>query len=147
MNAAIHIDVTQAAFDAGVEIARLGAAGGVASFIGHVRGDDGVAVLHLDHHPVMTGAALRALAETAGSRWPLSAVSIIHRVGPLPVGAPIVFVGVASDHRAAALDACAFLIDRLKTDVPLWKREDMADGQQRWVEQRCGDLDRAADWN
>lgn len=133
-------------FDPGRELAALAGAGAVASFIGHVRSDDGVAVLRLDYHPVMAAQALSALANLAGERWPLSGVTILHRVGALSVGDRIVFVAVASAHRTAALEACAFCIDRLKTDVPLWKCETLADGARRWVDPRDIDMARAARW-
>jgi molybdopterin synthase catalytic subunit len=133
-------------FDPGAELAAMGAHGAMASFIGHVRHDDGVTELWLDHHPAMTGAALEQLAEGATQRWPLAAVTIVHRVGALAAGERIVLVAAASAHREAALAACAFLIDRLKTDVPLWKRETLADGSTRWVEPRDGDAARAEGW-
>ena len=133
-------------FDPGAELAALGPHGAVASFIGHVRPDDGVETLFLEHHPAMTQTALEALAASAMQRWPLAAVTLIHRVGALVAGDRIVLVATASPHRAAALDSCAFLIDRLKTDVPLWKKEALADGSQRWVEPRDGDAARAEGW-
>jgi molybdopterin synthase catalytic subunit len=142
----IRVGVQTGDFDPGAELAALGPHGAVASFIGHVRADDGVTTLFLEHHPAMTQAALESLAETARQRWPLAATTLIHRVGALAAGERIVFVAAASPHRAAALEACAFLIDRLKTDVPLWKKEMLADGSQRWVEPRDGDAERAEGW-
>jgi molybdopterin synthase catalytic subunit len=70
-------------FDVGAELAALGAsgAGGVASFVGHVRGDDGLICLTLEHYPAMTLASLEALSREAEARWPLSGVTILHRVG------------------------------------------------------------------
>lgn len=118
-------------------------AGAVASFTGLVRGDDGVSVLELEHYPGATEAALEALAVEARARWSLIAVEIIHRVGPMVPGDRVVFVGTAAAHRGAALDACAFLIDRLKTDAPFWKRE-LRGSDARWVEPRASD-DSAAD--
>ena len=136
-------------FDTGAELARLGSsgAGGVASFIGHVRGDGGLITLTLEHYPAMTQAALEALADVALARWDLCGLTLIHRVGAMVPGDAIVLVATASAHRAAALEACAFLIDRLKTDVMLWKRETFADGLVRWVEPREGDQDRAERWD
>jgi molybdopterin synthase catalytic subunit len=58
-----------------------------------------------------------------------------------------VLVIASSPHRAEALSATGFMIDRLKTDVPLWKRESFADGRAEWVEQRAADHARVADWN
>lgn len=141
------IRVGPADFDPGAEIAALGEAGAVASFIGQVRGGGGLVALTLEHYPAMTDAALNVIAGEALSRWDLSAVRIVHRTGRLPPGARIVFVGVAAPHRAAALEACAFLIDALKTRAPFWKREEFADGSGRWVEAREGDEAAAARWD
>jgi molybdopterin synthase catalytic subunit len=135
-------------FDPGVELARLEALGGgaVASFTGLVRGDGGLIRLTLDHYPGMTEAALKTLCDQANVRWSLVGVTIIHRVGPLAPGDRIVFVGTSSAHRAAALEACSFLIDRLKTDAPFWKKEDFEDGREHWVDSRSSDGDSAARW-
>jgi molybdopterin synthase catalytic subunit len=121
--------------------------GATASFVGRVRADDGVTELFLEHHPVMTTAALEGLVTTAQARWTLDAVTLIHRVGAMVPGETIVLVLASSAHREAALAATAFLIDRLKTDVPLWKRETLVDGAQRWVESRANDDARAAAWD
>ncbi len=119
--------------------------GAVASFTGLVRGDDGVTVLELEHYPGATEAALNALAAQATARWGLLAAHIVHRVGRMVPGDRVVFVATAAAHRGPALDACAFLIDRLKTDAPFWKREERG-GDVRWVEPRDGDTDAAARW-
>jgi molybdopterin synthase catalytic subunit len=141
--AMIRILVTTDAIDIAAEQVFLEQGGAVATFTGLVRADDGVATLELEHYPGATEAALLRLAEQAVSRWSLSAATIVHRVGPMQPGERIVFTGTASAHRAAALEACAFLIDRLKTDAPFWKREVVA-GEGRWVEARESD-DHAAD--
>ena len=144
----IHIRLQAEPFDAGVELARLETlgGGGVASFTGIVRGDDGLTELLLEHHPGMTLTMMQALAGDAAQRWDLLGVVVIHRHGPLAPGAPIVFVATAARHRGAALEACASLIDRLKTQAPFWKRETLADGSQRWVEPRASDDEAAARW-
>lgn len=134
------IDLAEAL--AGVE---GGGAGAVASFTGLVRSDDGVTVLELEHYPGGTERALTDLAVEATERWELSAVRIIHRVGPMVPGDRVVFVAAAATHRAAALKACAFLIDRLKTDAPFWKREQRGD-VSRWVDARDSDDAAAARW-
>ncbi len=141
------IRVQTADFDPATELARLEAldVGAVASFTGLVRGDDGVAALTLEHYPGMTEKVLRALGDEAASRWALAGVSLIHRVGRLGRGARIVFVGTASAHRADALESCAFLIDRLKTDAPFWKSEEVG-GAPRWVAARDGDQEAADRW-
>jgi molybdopterin synthase catalytic subunit len=143
----IRIAVSDAPIDIAAELERVEVAdaGGIASFTGRVRRDDGVAALTLEHYPGMTEAALRAVAETAAARWSLAAVTIVHRVGRMAPGDRIVFVAAAAAHRQAALAACAYCIDRLKTDAPFWKREATADGD-RWVEAREADRARADDW-
>lgn len=127
-------------------LSRLGG-GAIASFVGQVRGDDGVTAIRLDHYPAMTQTALQALVDQAKARWPLLAVRLVHRVGVIALGEPIVFVGTMSDHRHAALESCAFLIDRLKTDAPFWKKEFLAGGEARWVAERSGDTAAASRWS
>jgi molybdopterin synthase catalytic subunit len=135
-------------FDAGTELdrLRLDGVGGIASFVGIVRGGDGLVSMTLDHYPAMTHRALYLLAEQAVARWGLEAVTIVHRVGTLVPGDRIVFVGTAAAHRAAALESCEFLIDALKTRAPFWKNETYVDGRSVWVEARGSDDDAAARW-
>lgn len=142
------IRILTGGFDPGAELARLEAleAGAVASFTGLVRQDDGVEALTLEHYPGMTEKALEALAQAAEARWQLAGVIVIHRVGRLEAGARIVFVGTASCHRHDALEACTFLIDRLKTDAPFWKQEHLR-GSDRWVAGRDSDEAAAARWD
>ena len=138
----IRVLVTEAAIDDALERAGGGA---VASFTGLVRDDSGVEELFLEHYPGATEKALSDLAAEAENRWSLAAAIVIHRVGAMKPGERIVFVGTTSAHRAAALEACAFLIDRLKTDAPFWKRETR--GQDaRWVGERDSDRDAAERW-
>jgi len=144
----IRIVVQQAAIDVASEYAALevAGAGGIATFAGRVRTDDGVSALELEHYPGATEAALRTLADQAAARWGLLAVTIVHRVGMMAPGDRVVFVGTGAAHRAPALEACQFLIDRLKTDAPFWKRETAA-GAARWVEARHSDDAAAARWS
>ncbi|MDB5374795.1 MAG: molybdenum cofactor biosynthesis protein MoaE [Belnapia sp.] len=144
------IRVQEAGFDLGVESARLTAGrqdiGGLASFVGLCRADDGLAALVLEHYPGMTEAAIGRIAAEACARWPLSGCTVIHRIGRIAPGEPIVLVLTASSHRAASLEACAFLIDWLKTGAPFWKREEFADGTSRWVEAKAADDAATARW-
>jgi len=137
-------------FDLAAESAALTAGrvdvGGLASFVGLCRADDGLAALVLEHYPGMTERALMRIAEDACARWPLTGCTVIHRHGRLEPGAPIVLVLTASSHRTAALESCAFLIDWLKTSAPFWKREEFADGGERWVEAKATDDAAAARW-
>ena len=145
----IRVRVQAEDFDTGAELARLPAdtpgVGAVSSFIGLVRGGDGLTALTLEHYPGMTEAALHAIAEQADARWPLTAITILHRHGRLTPGDRIVLVAAASGHRAAALEAVAFLMDWLKTRAPFWKREEGAWGS-RWVEARTVDDAAAERW-
>lgn len=140
-------------FDVGVELARFGHGradiGAVASFVGLVRdehGGDTVTAMTLEHYPGMTERQLLRLEAKAHQRWPLLDSLIIHRVGRMPPGEAIVLVATASAHRHAALDACAFLIDWLKTEAPFWKLEETPAGEQ-WVDARASDDEAAARWN
>lgn len=143
-----RIAVQEAPFDLAAESAALSAGrtdvGAIASFVGLCRADDGLSAMVLEHYPAMTGRALEKIVAEAEARWPLTGCTVIHRVGRLEPGAPIVLVLTASSHRAAALESCAFLIDWLKTRAPFWKREEFSAGGTRWVEAKAGD-DAAAD--
>ncbi|WP_375427062.1 molybdenum cofactor biosynthesis protein MoaE [uncultured Sphingomonas sp.] len=143
----IHVRVSGEPIDMVAETARveLAGVGGIASFSGLVRADDGVELLELDHYPGVTEAMLTGLAGEASGLWSLAAALIVHRIGPMRPGERIVFVATAAAHRKAALEACAFLIDRLKTDAPFWKRETRG-GERRWVEARDSDHAAAARW-
>lgn len=142
------IRVQTGPFDPGAELERLEGMGGgaVASFTGLVRGDGGLTDMTLEHYPAMTARAMARIADEAEARWPLLGLTVIHRHGPLVPGERIVFVGTASSHRAAALQACHFLIDWLKTAAPFWKRERYADGREIWVEPRAADDAAASRW-
>ena len=111
--------------------------GACASFIGTMRdfneGDD-VRGMRLEHYPGMTEKHLEAIAQDAAARWPLLSTLIVHRVGELHPNDPIVLVAVWSAHRAAAFDACRFMMEDLKSKAPFWKQETLADQNKRWVE-------------
>jgi len=150
MAAVPTIRVQEDAFDLAAETAALSAGrvdvGGIASFVGLCRADDGLEALVLEHYPGMTERALTRIAEEACGRWPLSGCTLVHRFGRIRPGEGIVLVLAASRHRVAALEACAFLIDWLKTGAPFWKREEFADGAARWVEARHEDEARTREW-
>ena len=142
------VRVQQDDFDVGAELVALGAGnhaiGGIASFVGVVRemaGDQKIGAMTLEHYPGMTERALAEIEAEARRRWPLEACLIVHRYGRLEPGDRIVMVATASAHRQAALEACAFLIDWLKTKAPFWKLEETAEGS-KWVDAR--DTDSAA---
>lgn len=139
-------------FDPGAELNAMHSAnhgvGAVAGFVGYVRdfndGED-VAGMFLEHVPGMTEKALQKIINEANERWPLLRLDILHRVGMLEPGEPIVFVAAASAHREAAFDGCRFVMDYLKTRAPFWKKEQTPSGP-RWVEGRSSDQDAAQRW-
>jgi len=147
------IRVQCAPFDAGSETAALTAGrddvGAVVSFQGIVRkgdGGDAIRAMTLEHYPGMTERELERIEAEARARWPLQATLVIHRYGRMEPGEPIVLVVCGARHRQAAFDACAFLMDWLKTRAPFWKLEETAAGA-RWVEATAGDEAAAARWS
>lgn len=148
----MSVRVQTAPFDPGAETNAMHAAnvgvGAVVAFVGYVRDfNDGreVAGMFLEHYPGMTEKALGKIVIEAETRWPLLKVEVLHRIGALEPGEPIVFVGVASAHRQAAFDACNFIMDYLKTRAPFWKKEQTCEGP-RWVEGKQSDADAAERW-
>ena len=134
------IRVQQEPFDAAAELAVMAAraptAGAIASFVGRVRPATNAAVVHrleLDHQGQFTRATVEAIANDARRRFALLDLTVIHRFGLLDPGEAIVFVAAAAAHRRAAFDAVDYLMDRLKTEAPFWKREHGPDGS-RWIE-------------
>ena len=119
------------------ELKKLHNSGASVTFEGYVRdfdsGRERLDLLQLEHYPGMTEKALSAIAEQAGQRWSIFDCTIIHRVGALAPTEQIVFVGVASAHRAEAFAACEFMMDFLKTQAPFWKKERFVDGKCEWV--------------
>jgi molybdopterin synthase catalytic subunit len=148
----VTIRIQEADFDVAREISALTSGrsdiGAVVSFTGICRGsEDGTAIaaLTLEHYPGMAEAEITRHAETAASRWELSGIRVIHRVGRIAPGENIVLVVTASKHRQAAFEAAEFLMDYLKSNAPFWKRAEAADGAS-WIEARDHDDAAAARW-
>jgi molybdopterin synthase catalytic subunit len=153
MSARVTIRIQEADFDVGAEIAALTKGrrdiGAVVTFSGICRGaDDGreVAALTLEHYPGMAEAEIGRHVDTAAARWPLTGITVIHRVGRMLSGDNIVLVLTASVHRQAAFAAAEFLMDYLKAHAPFWKREERADGTG-WVDAQHHDDAAAARWD
>ena len=148
----LTIRIQEADFDIAREIADLTAErsdiGAVVSFTGLCRGsEDGAAIaaLTLEHYPGMAEAEIARHAETAYSRWPLSGIRVVHRVGRITPGENIVLVVTASKHRQAAFEAAEFMMDYLKANAPFWKRVEAAGGV-KWIDTRDHDDAAAARW-
>ena len=122
--------------------------GAVVTFVGLVRDynqGNQVTGLTLEHYPGMTEKALVEIVDKAKARWQLGRVRIIHRVGELHLSDQIVFVGVSSQHRVEAFEACQFIMDYLKNDAPFWKKEATTEGS-RWVEAENKDVEAQKKW-
>jgi molybdopterin synthase catalytic subunit len=123
--------------------------GAIATFTGYVRRDKdagSIQCMELEHYPGMTQSSIEAIVAQAGQRWPILAARVIHRVGRLHPGEQIVWVGVSSAHRGAAFSACEFIMDYLKAEAPLWKKE-IGEGGERWVDAKETDSERAQRWS
>jgi molybdopterin synthase catalytic subunit len=147
---AIRIAVQRDDFDIAGEVRRLAGSdardiGAIVTFSGICRDENGrLAALELEHYPGMAEEEIGRIAAEAASRWPLAAITVVHRSGRLLPGENIVLVATASAHRKAAFAAAAFLMDYLKTRAPFWKKEHAASGKDGWVAATASD-DRAAD--
>lgn len=138
-------------FDMAAEYRRLrgSGVGAIVTFTGLVRdfdqwGESGsppVETLHLQHYPGLTEKKLEEIIREAHQRWSLADIAVIHRVGTLQPGDPIVFVGVAAAHRGEAFAAAEFVMDYLKTRATLWKKI-TRNGESQWLDMK--DSDRAA---
>ena len=152
MSATATIRIQEADFDTGHEIAALTKGrtdvGAVVSFSGICRGSENgepIAALTLEHYPGMAEAEIKRHTDEAMSRWPLTGLTVVHRVGRITPGENIVLVLTASQHRQAAFQAAEFLMDYLKANAPFWKREESAAGTS-WVDARQHDDAAAARW-
>lgn len=116
-------------------------AGGVAIFLGTTRAErraDGGELVALDYdaYPEMAAEQLQGLARRARVKWPVLKLALLHRTGRVGLGEPSVLVAVSTPHRAEALEACRWLIDTLKAEAAIWKKEVWADGTCSWVHPR-----------
>lgn len=148
----LNISVQSEDFDTGLELQQLRLAtpqaGALVNFVGLVRemSQSGqLSHMHIEHYPGMTEKALHQIAVRAAGRWPLLGVRMIHRVGLLPAQGQIVLVATTSLHRQAAFEACAFMMDYLKTEAPFWKKE-AGDFGEHWVDARASDEQAKQQW-
>jgi molybdopterin synthase catalytic subunit len=123
--------------------------GAVATFTGYVRNnndDRSVTSLELEHYPGMTEKCIEDILHEAGRRWPIFAGIVVHRVGLMAPGDPIVWVGISSANRGAAFSACEYVMDYLKTRAPFWKKE-VGEHGASWVDARESDHAKASAWS
>lgn len=144
-----RVVLSAAAFSADAELSRFArgrtaATGALASFVGYCRAtsDHGaVEEIVLDHYPGFTEKEIERLSRAVAERYELIDLLVIHRIGAVPAGEPIVLVAALSSHRAAAFAAVSEMMDYLKTDAPFWKREQGPDGA-RWIDPTAADYAR-----
>ena len=120
-------------------------AGGIDIFLGTTRNEtasDGRTLLALDYeaYSEMALKQMQDLARRARNRWPVTKIAILHRVGRINIGDPSVIIAVSCPHRAESFEACRFLIDTLKAEVAIWKKEVWADGSTSWVDPSTGSM-------
>jgi len=142
----VALDAAQAHADF---LSRFGAFGALVAFTGVVRGESQGGVvdyLYLDWYPGMTEASLQAIAEAAMERFDIEALCIHHRCGEVRTAEPVVFVAAASAHRRAAFDAADYMMDRLKSEAALWKRE-VGPTLDHWIEPTDKDADDLKRWS
>lgn len=153
-NFAVRVQVSVQAddFDMALELARIQHnrtdIGALVSFSGLCRDENGtLAALELEHYPGMAEAQIKRIVEQALMRWPLTAITVIHRYGRISAGEHIVLVITASVHRQAAFEAASFLMDFMKTDAPFWKKEHFSDGSSgNWISAKQADDVAKARW-
>jgi molybdopterin synthase catalytic subunit len=114
-------------------------AGGTCAFVGTTRAQRNAAGLDLaaldyEAYREMALQQMHDLAHRARDHWPVAKIALLHRTGRVEVGHASVVIAVACPHRAEAFAACRWLIDTLKTEAPIWKRQIWSDGTARWVE-------------
>jgi len=118
-----------------VDSVKTHASGAIDVFIGttrdHSKGRQ-VAVLEYEAYLPMALKSIEGIEREARARWNLHEINIVHRIGRVGIGEPSVVIAVSSAHRDEAFMACRYLIDRLKEEVPIWKREYFTDGTFEW---------------
>ncbi|AKM07439.1 molybdenum cofactor biosynthesis protein MoaE [Pelagerythrobacter marensis] len=120
-------------------------AGGICAFVGRVRAEDGVEALELQQYEPLTLPGIHTLSDRAFDRFDLMGLAILHRVGRLAPGEPVVCVAAAARHRRPAIEAVDYCMDHLKSAAWFWKREKRADGWH-WIDPRAEDRRDLARW-
>lgn len=125
--------------------------GALVSFKGFVRGSSHkkqpLEKLYLEHYPVTTENEIERIIKLAEKRWTFSGCTVIHRIGELTVGEPIILVLVSSKHRSDAFHSVEFIMDYLKTEAPFWKKEFTVNGENHWVEAKQSDEIKKMRWS
>ena len=151
----VRVALVHDPIDAAAERRRIGGThgvGGLVTFEGTTReehdADHGSLMrLQYEAYEEMALTQMRRLAAEARERWSIERLVLVHRLGDVPLSEVSVLIVVACGHRAEAFDACRWLIDRLKQDVPIWKKDVWADGHTRWMDPTGGEQGATTDEN
>ncbi len=139
----MRIEIFDAQFDPWIELSRYqqslpqGKFGATCAFVGSMRDfneDSSVSAMDLEHYAGMTEQHLEEICRQAIDDYALDDALVIHRIGKILPGNPIVLVAVWSAHRAEAIGGCETIVEYLKSKAPFWKKEALTDGSSRWVE-------------
>jgi molybdopterin synthase catalytic subunit len=135
------VRITKDEIDVGevLDAVRDDKAGAIALFLGTVRDHSeagSVDRIAYESYAPMAEKRMREIGEEVFSLWAIAKIAMVHRVGELRLGETSVAVAVSSEHRAEAFDACRHAIERIKHDVPIWKKERLTDGKDHWVSGR-----------
>ncbi|MEM0075794.1 MAG: molybdenum cofactor biosynthesis protein MoaE [Conexivisphaerales archaeon] len=131
--------ITRRPIDAGRLIRKVTdkSAGGIVLFVGTVRNTSEageVKGIFYEAYKEMAEKRIEQIEEEAKKNWPIKKIAVLHRVGKLKLSEISVAVAVSSAHRKEAFEACRFIIDRIKQDAPIWKKELLKTGTEKWVE-------------
>lgn len=132
----VRISADPPAVDEALGFVQDPGAGGTCVFVGTVRDSSGageVTGLHYEAWDELATTRLEEIAAELFERWTVRKVAILHRTGELAIGEASVVIACSAPHRADAFDACRHAIERLKQDVPIWKKEDLVSGEAHWV--------------
>jgi molybdopterin synthase catalytic subunit len=147
----ITVRIQREDFDIAAEVERIRSpssdVGAIVTFTGICRDEAGrLTALELEHYPGMAEAEIERISGDAAARWPVGAITVIHRHGRIKAGENIVLVVTASSHRKAAFEAANYLMDFLKTRAPFWKKEHAGEATGSWVPAKDEDDAAAARW-
>lgn len=150
MKTIIDVSLTNEVLEPGVLDVRLASyrdSGARVVFAGQAR-DEGGAVksLFVEHFSGMAEVSIRTICERACEKWLLNRIVVVHRVGHVEVGDDLVQVAVSADHRSAAFAACEYIMDYLKSNAPLWKKE-IGPDSSRWVDAKSSDAEAVKRWS
>lgn len=150
MKTIIEVSLTSEVLEPGALDIRLASyrdSGARVVFAGQAR-DEGGAVksLFVEHFPGMAETSIRTICERASEKWSLNRIVVVHRTGHVTVGDDLVQVAVSADHRSAAFTACEYIMDYLKSNAPLWKKE-IGPDSARWVDAKSSDVAALRRWS